>query len=338
MDSLGRSWGEAVTVSDSTDYVQVGMVMTETGPIIVTLYIPEQSLSLFTSTDLIGTSWTGPVTIVGSAILFVLRVINGRPCMIYANTNDELFFVNSSDGLWGMGSLITNEYRSSDILLCDLNYVIAANGDHVPAVIYVSKTDNDRVKFVRADTSDGTVWNHTTILSLDSFTLGKLGGLCLTLVNDIPEVIATYPITPGNTEFADLRYFKSRDAMGETWNTPSVILSNLSVTHDAQSVVERYYLRTTPEGCPFIVYVNNNTDAANPKEIALIRSLDSTGDEWGPNNLVFQASSGSVGGFTLTIMNNGLPVVAWTDGIRILFTNLQSEYIVNWTASIIDSK
>ncbi len=242
--------------------------------------------------DATGNTWGAPITVAASGSVgnYVdLVEANGRPAVIYTDSNSDLFYLRAEDATgsaWVQSNAVTLD--SGTVYSASLA-LIGGN----PAVAYAEGTLNG-IKFRRAnDTSGATFAAATTVNSG-----GTNGGSDCSLaeVNGMPAV--AYFFWNGN---AGVAYRQAANATGTAWNG-QVNLSTDSVVNNSALAPSLAVVN----GVPAISFKLRSDNS-----LRFIRASDANGAAWG--SIVTAASGGTLADANKLAFINGLPYIAYHD-------------------------
>jgi hypothetical protein len=208
------------------------------------------------ATNVSGTAWATPVTIVSTGATYgSLAMVDGMPAICYyENTNADLKYVRATDAagtVWATPMTIDSTGMTGGF--CSLAVV---NGH--PAISYLDLTNLD-LKYVRSTDAAGTAW--ATPVTVDS-TANVGMFTSLVVVNGFPAM-SYHDITN-----RDLKYVRANDVSGASWGTPVTVGSTGNTGwHTSMAVVD---------GFPAIGYIDSTNS-----ELRYVRATDAAGSTWG---------------------------------------------------------
>lgn len=301
IDSSGTAWGNPLIIDASTDVGQHASLQMVNGKPAVSYYDnSNQNLKYIRSLDASGSAWGSPVIIDATGDVgqySSLVVVNGNPAVSYYDyTNFNLKYKRATDptgNTWGAAVSIdvtgdVGRFTSMQII----------NGN--PAIAYSDAT-NSKLKYVRATNVSGSSWGLPA--NLDGTYPNMVGQyISLQVVNGNPAV-SYYDFTYANSY---LKYIRSNDVSGSTWNAPVVI--------DYVYGVGKYNSLQIINGRPAVSYYDETNG-----NLKYNRANDISGNIWG--NGISIDVTGDVGLYTSYLNVKGKPAISYYD-----FTNSKLRY------------
>lgn len=244
------------------------------------------------------TAWRTPVF---SAIRYNVGlfldaiVVNGNPAMSYFNVGkptDEWegsLMYNRANGPqgatgWTPPQLVDNEGNVGQFTSMKIV-------DGNPAISYYDDTIHfGGCKYVRAEDANGDVWGTPVFIEKRSFVglYTQLG-----VLNSGPA-IAYYSLADG-----DLRFSKSTDTRGQSWETPVILDRGIG------DVGKHTSMSVSVDGIPSIAYYDNNNH-----NLWFIRATDATANAWAtPVQVDSQRYTGRFA--SITHLSDGRPAIAY---------------------------
>ena len=293
MSSSSSSSGEIAikTIVDSTNFtgLYTSLLVVDGNPAISYYDSTNSSLRYRRADSVDGSTWGGvPTTIDSFGIVgqhTSLLVVDGNPAISYYDTtNGDLKYVraDSVDGsTWGNSPVTVDSTgtvgRYTSLLVIDGN----------PAISYFDSTNGD-LKYVRADSVDGSTWGNSPV-TVDS--TGAVGQHTSLLVVDGNPAIAYLANV-------DLKYVRADSVDGSTWGTSPV-------TVDSTVNVGQIISLEVVNGNPAISYYDSTNS-----DLKYVRADSVDGSTWGTSPIAVD-STDQVGLYSSLEVVNGKPAISY---------------------------
>lgn len=221
-------------------------------------------------------------------------------------TDGDLKFIASmtmnGEGWYAPVNVTTNgNVGSSSSLLWLPSY-------NAPCISYYD-IDNYDLKFVRANTSNGSSWG--TPVTVDALNdVGSLHSLIL-LPNNYPAIA----YFDGN--YGDLKFVRANDPGGNSWLSPVYVDATPTV------FVSAPVSAAIVSGNPAILYRNQNNN-----NLLYIRAGDAVGSTWGTATVV------ATGTFASLSIVNGRPAFCYNNGSALYYQRAADPTGATWNVAI----
>lgn len=262
-DSLGITWPIPITLDLNAGiaYYGVSLEVINGYPAISYLDLSNDHLKYIRANDSLGLTWGTPVVVdVGSLIIYgigmhsYLADVWGFPAISYYDSYyGNLKYVRANDSVgssWGVPLIID---ALGDV--GDFTSIKIVNG--FPAISYYG---NSNLRFVRAADSTGTSWGTPVVVD----NLGDAGQYSsLEIINGKPAISyigENILLTDGK-----LKFVKSIDSIGSSWNSPIILDTNYSSSSCLKVI----------NGFPAITYFSHTS-----LRLKYIKSNNPSGTSW----------------------------------------------------------
>jgi hypothetical protein len=249
-----------------------------------------------------GTAWGTPVVVdastPGIGLFPSMVVIDGRPAISYFDDeNGQLRYVraaNSSGTAWGAPAVVdatagAGIYPSMAIV----------NG-HPAISYYYDNFPSGEVRYVRAESTDGSTWGTPVTLASFSFSLLPLIGydasFPLAVIGGRPAV--SFMDWDADVDTYQLHFIRASDANGAAWGT--------AVVADTAEAAGTYSALMEVGNRPAIAYYE-----ADNAILKYVEAISMDGSSWGLPRIL--DDSADVGDYCSMIFFNGHPAVSYCD-------------------------
>jgi hypothetical protein len=248
------------------------------------------------ATDVTGSAWNAPIAI-GQTTDDLgkycdLEVVDGRPSMVYYDSDNEYVLFSRSNDVDGNSwpAATSYIYSNNPTPAPEMQLLVPSTN---PAVMFLS-SDANRTYFKAASATDGSAWATNVFAPESTPNSGRF--LSWARINGL-VAFAHYDQTNAN-----LRYVRSTNAAATTWGTAVLV--------DEPGNVGQYTSLAEVNGFPAIAYY----DVTNNK-LKYVRATNAAGSTWGTPISV--TPNGGGGKYAAMAIWNGKPIIVYQGGPKL---------------------